>query len=243
MWLLDVEPGERYVFRSINDAFERVTGLTRAQVLDRPMEEWFPPASLELVRSKYREAVATGRPLEYLETTVLPAGQRVGEITIIPILNAEGKCTQLLGKAHDVTEARKNAAALEATEDRYRLLADNTDDFVSLASSQGERLYVSPSFYRATGWTPEEINRTDWRTRVHPEDLPHVEAAHTANLAGRQTTIEHRVLCRDGSWIWVELNCKPLPDHADRVQSFLNCARNITARKEIEAALRHSELR
>ncbi len=245
MWLIEVAGVDRYIFRSINDAFETVTGLTRQQVLDRPMDEWFPPGSFELVKSKYREVIVTGKPVKYEETTQLPAGLRVGEISIVPVLDAAGRCIQLLGNAHDITERKRANEALRESEERYRLLADNSDDFVTLLDVRNKNAYVnayvSPAYLRVTGWTMEDLRTKDWRTRVHPDDVPVIEKSREANLAGQSTTIEQRVICRNGSVFWVELRCKPLLGADGRVERLLLMSRDVTRRKELEEVLRASE--
>lgn len=44
-----------------------------------------------------------------------------------------------------------------------------------------------------------------WEQRVHPDDVPRVKSALQAYLDGKTDTftIEHRALCKDGSWKWV----------------------------------------
>jgi len=130
---------------------------------------------------------------------------------------------------------RQGAEQLRASEQRLRLLADNADDFVLLNHVDGRRLYVSPSFYRVTGWTPEDLQADDWRTRVHPEDLPLVERAHAANLAGQTTQIEYRMKCKDGSWLWLDMRCKPIVEPDGRVEQMEVWSREITRRKQAEA--------
>ncbi len=132
---------------------------------------------------------------------------------------------------------------LSESEARYRLLADAAEDFVALNDTEGRQLYVSPSYYRVTGWTPEEIQRTDWRTRLHADDLPLIERTRAANLAGEITTVEHRVRCRDGRWIWIESRCKPILGRDGKVQQLLVWGREVTARKQAEVNLRQSEER
>ncbi len=130
---------------------------------------------------------------------------------------------------------RQGAEQLRASEERYRLLADNADDFVLVNHVDGRRLYVSPSFYRVTGWTPEDLQATDWRTRVHPDDLPLVEQTRAANLAGETTQIEYRMLCKDRSWLWLDIRCKPLVGPDGRVVQMQVWARDVTRRKLAEA--------
>jgi PAS domain-containing protein len=62
-----------------------------------------------------------------------------------------------LALARYFREVRRSAQMLEQSEARYRLLAENVEDFVSLLDAQENRLFISPSFYRVTGWTAEEI--------------------------------------------------------------------------------------
>ena len=163
--------------------------------------------------------------------TEFPVEVRVGLIE-------SGGVSVILALVRNISERKIAEDALQASETRYRLLADNTDDFVSLVDTQGNRLYFSPSYFRVTGWTPEEIQRTDWRVRLHPDELPMIEQTRAANLAGETTTIEHRVRCKTGAWLWVELKCKPLMGPDGRVQQLLLWGRDITDRKRTESLVR-----
>ena len=136
---------------------------------------------------------------------------------------------------------RQTDAALRESEEHYRLLADNTADFVSLNTVDGRRLYTSPSFFRTTGWTLAELQSTDWRQRIHPDDLTQVVAAHAANLRGETTVNEYRIARKDGAWLWVHARCQPLRDAQGRVEKMLLWSNDITERKRAEAALRASE--
>lgn len=149
----------------------------------------------------------------------------------VDVLKAVGR---MLGAA---VRRQRAARALRENEERYRLLADSTEDFVSLNDPDGRRLYISPSYYRATGYTSEEVAAVDYRQRIHPDDLPRIEAAHAANVEGRRTQTEFRVLCKDGAYIWVDLRATPLLGPDGRVDRILCCSRDITDRKTTEEAL------
>ena len=117
---------------------------------------------------------------------------------------------------------------------QYRLLAEHAEDVVLLESADGRALYRSPSFYRITGWSAAEIAASDWRTRVHPDDLARIEAAIAANLRGETNWTEHRHLCKDGSYIWLETYRRPEFDATGRVSKIILWGRNITDRKQIQ---------
>ena len=104
MWLINIEQGEQFRFEKINASFTDVTGLRSEQVAGQLIEEVMPKSSHALVREKYLEAIQTGKIVDYVEIAVHPAGEKVGEIRVIPIKNEQGTVIKLMGIAHDVTE-------------------------------------------------------------------------------------------------------------------------------------------
>lgn len=46
---------------------------------------------------------------------------------------------------------------------------------------------------------------SEWSSRLHPEDMPRVMAEVQANLDGKTESfsVEHRILCKDGSYLWI----------------------------------------
>lgn len=241
LFCIAVEP--RSVFRvvSVNQAFYKVTGFKRAQVLGKTVEEVAPKSSLELVLKNYRRAVRTKKPIKWISHSQYASGEKHAEVSITPVLGAKGRVKHLVGVAHDITARKQAEIALRESEERYRLLADHMEDFVSLNDTKGNRLYISPSFFRKTGWTDETLRRADWRTRMHPDDLPAVQRARKANLAGKPTTLDHRIRCRDGSWLWVETHCKPIRDDGGKVWRLLVTSHDITARKAAEEQYRREQ--
>lgn len=67
--------------------------------------------------------------------------------------------------------------------------------------------FFNDTFYTMLGYDPGELpmHVDTWKVLVHPEDLP--DAMHDLNqcLAGKTSTYrnEHRLRCKDGSWIWI----------------------------------------
>ncbi len=149
-----------------------------------------------------------------------------------------GRPTRMAGTITDITERWLAEEALRQSEERYRLLADNTDDIVTLINLNGEQLYLSTSYYRKTRWTAEELAHTDWHSRVHPADLAKVEAAIAASAKGEVSRIEHRTLCRDGTWIWLESCGKPIRDSNGQVERLLIWSHDVTERKKAEESYR-----
>ena len=138
-------------------------------------------------------------------------------------------------------EREQAAAALCETEEHYRLLAEHTEDFVSVHDAEEHRLYVSPSYYRATDWAPEEVQSSPWDSRLHPDDLPKIRQARAANRAGQTALVEHRIHCRNGNWLWIEARSKPIMGADGRMQRLVIWSHDITERRRAEKVLRESE--
>ncbi len=208
-----------------------------SQVIGRQVEELLAPKyrrEFQLLNERVFRGEST--TLEY-ELIGLKGGRRWMETHAAPLRDEQGRVIAQLGITRDITARKRAEEALRESEARYRLLAENSDDFVQLLDTDGNRLYVSPSYFRVTGWTMDDLQHSDWRDRMHPDDVPPLEAAREAALAGQTSLVEHRIRCRDGSWIWVELRFKPLLDPEGRVDRILQCSRDITLRKQVKQEL------
>lgn len=88
------------------------------------------------------------------------------------------------------------------------------------------------------GWAPEELTGRSSLDLIHPDDAPLLIAElRSAAAAGRVVTIDYRVRCRDGSYVWVESSCRWVRDGAGGVSEIQCSTRDITARRLAEAEL------
>lgn len=76
---------------------------------------------------------------------------------------------------------------------------------------------------------------------IHPEDVPDTVRAWADALhaPGPQPPFECRTRQADGSWRWMEVVTINMLDHPD-IQGIVTCSRDVTARKELDAALSDS---
>ena len=136
LYYLVVEPDDRFRFISVNSAFLIATGLREDQIVGKLVQEVIPEPAHALVLGNYKEAIRTKKAVGWEEVSVYPAGKKYGEVSVTPILDANGNCTHLIGTVHDITyrkhaeeEIRKLNAELEqrVKERTARLTAANKD--------------------------------------------------------------------------------------------------------------------
>ncbi|WP_434614940.1 ATP-binding protein [Azospirillum sp. B2RO_4] len=126
---------------------------------------------------------------------------------------------------------------LGESEARYRLLADNATDMILEMKADGAVRYLSPSVRDILGHDPAEIVGRAPATLLHPDD---VESAATAfagmNPGSPPVTFTHRLLHRDGHYLWVESSMRPTVG-ADGEFVVVGVVRDVTERKRQEEEL------
>jgi len=140
-------------------------------------------------------------------------------------------------------ERKKSEEALSASEARHRLFADNATDLIMLSDRDGRLTYISPSVARVTGYVPEILVGRMVRDMVHPEDWPAMQAIgdqlYAGEIVGDTPRVEYRARHKDGRWLWFETRTSLIRDPATgEATGTLDVARDVTARKTLEAELR-----
>ncbi len=137
-------------------------------------------------------------------------------------------------------ERKRSEDELRRSESRYRLLAENSSDVISVTDSHGVLRYVSPASRMLTGYEPNELIGRSGYEFIHPDDLNQVVNAHIALLDTPRTIITppYRTRRKDGSYVWIESTVRPIrdPETGDIVE-IQAAARDITQRQRVELAL------
>ena len=149
-----------------------------------------------------------------------------------------GKVVALFGVFQDITEADAAERNLAASEARYRLLAANASDIISVSRPDGRFSYVSPSVEAVMGYRPDEVVGRNFADFMHPDDVEATRARFMAYVeAGTDTPSPHvryRARRKDGEIIWVEAHPKAIRDADGRLIEFQDLIRDISHTKRLE---------
>jgi PAS domain S-box-containing protein len=196
-----------------NPAAESLFGYSAAELLGTPAENLLSAAWRPAVPAWHQEFATTGRvpvldtpaPVE-LVIRRKSGEERWVEFTTSPPLQSSGGRRVLLAIVRDVTERKQAAAALQASEARFRALVERAYDWIVLLDTGGRIQYASPSIEQTLGYVAATRVGQPALQLVHPEDRPHTEAVLADLLRDPVATARVEVRCRhaDGSWRTIE---------------------------------------
>ncbi len=145
----------------------------------------------------------------------------------------------------DITERKKMEEKLCESEHRFRSFVENAGEIVYALSPDGTFTYISPNWLQFMGEPPEAAIGGPFEPYVHPEDSQVCRdfLAKVLRTGERQESVEYRVRHADGTWRWHVSTGSPLRDESGNVASYVAIARDVTAQRQAEKALRESEAR
>lgn len=144
---------------------------------------------------------------------------------------------------NDVTERRASEQQISRSEDRFRILADLTSDYVYSATVNAEGHividWVEGAFQQITGYRAEEvIGKADfWFSIIHPGDRMEPET-YTGRIAVGQTiTFVYRIRSQDGRTVWLRDHVSPVRDEQGTITGMHGAVQDISQQREAEESL------
>ncbi|MBL7152430.1 MAG: PAS domain S-box protein [Phycisphaerae bacterium] len=174
-----------------------------------------------------------------IRKVVLPSGEiTYWENTTSPIRDADGNMISCLKVVNNITDRKRAREALEASEEKFRIITEQSFDVVMMADMDGTLTYASPSALRVFGYRQDEMIGMKVAELVCESDMPKVIQEFKDIAAGKSVEgREVRILRKDGSIGVIELHSGPVLRDGEVVGAQAS-ARDITERKEAEEETR-----
>ena len=143
-----------------------------------------------------------------------------------------------------MTDQHNSEKALKDSEERFRVVAENANDMITIRGGDGNLSYVSPSALAMTGYLPEELIDSPAGSMTFEDDLAQLDQRkkeRAENPDQNFASLLWRMRRKDGRVIWLETltSTLPLREH-ETVHRVLSTSRDVTDRvereREIEAA-------
>jgi len=225
----------------VNPAAAALFGCAPEALIGRPRAELFPPAIARAQQSSLQHVFCTGEPFSRDNRVVYPTGSIWINTRLIPLRDAEGQVTMVLGVSRDLACSQEAAgAALRASEASYREIFNAVQDGVFVHdAATGEILDANQTLCELYGYTLEEVRGRhvgSFSSGEPPFTAAAAQERFRSAAAGEPQLFEWRVRNKSGVPFWVEvrLKCATIGSR----QCVLAMVRDISERKKREERLR-----
>ena len=139
----------------------------------------------------------------------------------------------------DITERKQMDEVVREQEEFFRMIAENTEDFIAVLDLDGRRLYNNPSYARLFG-DIERLKGTDSFAEIHPEDREYVRRVFRETVhSGIGLRADFRFVLTDGSIRYMESRGGLIRNRQGHALRVVVVSRDTTARKQAEDEIRN----
>jgi PAS domain S-box-containing protein len=250
-WIYDMEI-ERLIY--VSPACAVLLGRSRSDCAARSWSDWMGevhPADLESVLKVSRQLMrGISSEVTY---RLIPPDRMQSDSDVrwlmtraVPVCNAAGRVYRIMAATEDVTDRQKQNRWLRLLES----VIVNANDAVVITEAEPVQLpgphivYVNQAFTRMLGYQPEEIVGQTPRILQGINTDPQILAHIRSNLkAWKPVLVEIINYHKNGREVWIELSIFPVKDQTGHHDYWVAIQRDITDRKQADAARQRQALR
>ena len=230
--------------RLINRRLMEMTGYTNEEVYNKPFIEFIHPEDRPMAFEQHQKRQrGESAPMQYPLRVLNKAGETLWFQLKGSLITWENK-TATLNMFTDITEQKQTEISLKESEEKYRLIVENSNDIVFTFDRAEQLVYLSPSIKNVLGYNPSNLIGHSFASLIHPDDLQGLREAIQRNIKDGSQTIggnEYRVRHASGEWRWHNASGNAMFDANGKFLNFTATAKDITERKNADLALQASE--
>ncbi len=224
----------------VNHTLLEILGSSEAQIAESINVLEHPPLIEAGVSDLLRRCMETGRVI----SAEGPYSSEWGESLylrefVMPVLDAEGKVCGCRAAVQDISNEMHAEEALRESEERYRLLTQNSLTGIFLLQD-GAFSFVNERMAQMFGYTPKEMIGRAFEELIHPEERRKWPDRDLSDFPTGDTepACEFRGVCKDETTKWFHVLASAIPlGHGNAV---IGNVADITLRKLAEQELKES---
>ncbi|NVJ45998.1 MAG: PAS domain S-box protein, partial [Cytophagia bacterium] len=159
------------------------------------------------------------------------------------ILDENGEAIFLQTSTRNVTDRVVAQRRLKESEERYKLITENSNDIVTLMDIHGNYVFITPSIKETMGYEVDEVIGKNAMDFIHPDDIPIIQEGFTRGVKEKvkEDSAVFRFRHKNGSWRWVSSTGGLIMDEEGNPIYFRANKVDITDKRLTEEKLRAKE--
>ena len=224
----------------INPVFEKLSGYKEKEVIGTDINKLVVSEFQQKIKDIYLKFFNSPEDNITLE---LPCKKKNGKIIWLELntskINAENKVIEFSTISRDITERKKTEYNLKESEERYRLLVENSTEMIYKTDMYGNYTFVNQVFIKNSDMTEAKILKSNCFDRVIEEHRKEVKIFYAKQYENKELISYYELPCKvaKNKTIWVGQISRLELDEFDTPIGYSITARDITDRKMTEEKL------
>jgi PAS domain S-box-containing protein len=225
--------------RTWNAGAERLFGYSQEEAVGRSIFTLVPPERHAEER-EILDRVRRGERIQSFETVRLTRdGRRIDvSLSLSRVLGEAGQVLAIASIARDITLRTQAVEAIRASEQRFRILADNITQLAWTCDRLGHATWYNRRWFEYTGSSLETMQGEGWKAVHHPDHVDRVMDGLRRALHDEipwEDTFPLRGV--DGRYRWFLSRAVPIRNEHDQVEQWFGTNTDITEHREAELRL------
>ncbi len=239
-------------FTFLNEATCNKLGYSQAEMIGKSYRIAVPKDDIDRLFAASKAVFKSGKPNKSFSHSILhkDGSLREAESFIDLRRNKQGDIIGFRTVSRDISERKKAEDTLRESEARMGEILEKSLDASYKRNLLSDTYdYLSPSFTKISGYTPDEMNALPLETvknLMHPDDSAEVKRVISESLSNpdnKQYRLEYRFKHKQGHYRWIQDSYTVMWDVRGQPLALIGSVSDITERKQAEEALREERWR
>jgi PAS domain S-box-containing protein len=229
--------GEDGLIILFNPAAEEMFGRNKHEMIGLPLDSLMPKKYREKHGQYVNSYFSTGEPNRAIGRILeLPGLRSDGNVFPMEISLSAGRLENqqfVVAVARDITERKQMEDALRESEERFREVAENEQEWIWEVDAEGTYTYASPVVEKMLGYKPEEVvGKKHFYDLFHPDRREEMKKAAFEVYNKKQPFREFLNLNvhKDGTSVWLLTSGVPMLDKEGNLRGYRGADIDVTNR-------------